>query len=126
MGYPPPGCGDGGDCLDTYAVKGKCYDKSEINYLLFGLLSRLCSYSTLKSNLMIAGHKVYVKTYFQLTGPEKLEWEYTKQVLGWFKVGRLYAGSFNDPPKEKEKHSSCGKCPENPSKFSEDLGTTWP
>ncbi len=49
---PPSGCGAGA-CDDTVMVRGKCYDKWKVNYMLFGRISSLCDFWRLTMALMI-------------------------------------------------------------------------
>ena len=125
---PPPGCGDGYPCEETYMVRGNCYNKWEINYVLFGEISTLCSFHRLKMSGMIAAHKILIKPLIQITGEERLEWEYTSQVRGWANIGRSFSGTLPEKlPKIKGKHNTCEKCPIiGSSVYSSKFSTTWP
>jgi RHS repeat-associated protein len=57
---PPVGCASG-DCKNTVAINGKCYSAWAVNYLLFGRISKLCSFSEAAMQSMVFGNKAVIK-----------------------------------------------------------------
>jgi len=113
------GCGQKGTCANTLMVHGNCYDVWEINYVLFGLISKLCEFTNNEMDNLIWAHKL-----------RKNPSQYTPQVIGWAKAGYTFNGNLAYPP-VKEIHSKCELCPtKNIYTIQNNLGTpfstTWP
>lgn len=122
----PDGCAEN-ECKDTFSVNGQCYNKWEINYILFGKISKLCDICRIQMEAMIAAHKIVVKPIIQTFSEEEYEWEYTHGVREWARIGRNMDGSLPQTlPNVDEKYSSCKSCDKKLEGWSNGFLTTWP
>ncbi len=122
----PHGCAQG-ECADTVSVHGQCYDKWEVNYILFGKISKLCDICRIQMEAMIAAHKIVMKTIIQTVTSEKYEWEYTHGVREWARIGRDMNEKLPQPiPDVDEKYRSCKPCDKKRGGYRNGFPTTWP
>ena len=122
----PDGCAEN-ECKDTFSVNGQCYNKWEINYILFGKISKLCHICRIQMEAMIAAHKIVAKPIIQTISEEEYEWEYTHGVREWARIGRNMDGSLPQTlPNVDEKYSSCKSCDKKLEGWSNGFLTTWP
>jgi RHS repeat-associated protein len=122
----PHGCAQG-ECADTVSVHGQCYDKWEVNYILFGKISKLCDICRIQMEAMIAAHKIVMKTIIQTVTSEKYEWEYTHGVREWARIGRDMNEKLPQPiPDVDEKYRSCKPCDKKLGGYRNGFSTTWP
>jgi RHS repeat-associated protein len=122
---PPAGCGEGA-CYDTVMVKGTCYDKWKVNYILFGRISKLCDFWRNKMEGLVAIQKLIRKPIID----GDWEYEYTGDVRGFMRIGYDWNGSLpSSLPGPTGGFSGCKPCDRIGSadlKFRTAFMTTWP
>ena len=112
------GCGDSGACKNTISVRGECYWKWDVNYILFGKISSLCAYWRVKMEALIFGHKTWSKWIVDD------KWEYTSLVRDWAAIGRSMKNG-RLPDKLPQSNYKCRKCKKYEPSFSEAFSNNW-
>jgi RHS repeat-associated protein len=122
---PPKGCGEG-KCSSTVMVNGKCYDKWNVNYLLFGYISKLCGFSRAKMETLVAGQKLIRKPLCD----GDWRYQYTGDVRGYMRIGFAWNGELPaELPGPTGGFSGCKACDKpgwNDPKYKGPFSTTWP
>ncbi|HRT59254.1 MAG TPA: RHS repeat-associated core domain-containing protein, partial [Candidatus Paceibacterota bacterium] len=122
---PPKGCGEG-RCSSTVMVNGKCYDKWNVNYLLFGYISKLCGFSRTKMEALVAGQKLIRKPVCD----GDWRYQYTGDVRGYMRIGFAWNGKLPaELPGPTGGFSGCKACDKpgwNDPKYKGPFSTTWP
>ena len=116
----PVGCAST-SCSDTVSVRGRCYDYWKVNYILFGYISQRCEFGRLKTEGLVAGQKLIRKPLVD----GDWEGEYTRDVVGFTRIGYRWTGLLpDDVPGPTGGFSHCEPCEASPR--TEALPTTWP
>ena len=119
-------CGSKGECKGSMMVKGRCYSKWTVNYILFGKISNLCKMWDLTMEALIFAHKTFVKPVEQRRAGKEVSYEYTEDVRGFARLGRSMGVRIDNVPVPTGKQKECQPCdtslPLPPAPF----GTTWP
>ena len=90
------GCGQGEKCQNTVSVNNTCYEIEGVNYVLWGMLSRICRSSLSFSEFAVAFHR-YTMWYSTL-GEDKVEMPKLPSRLTWTRMG--YRGVLEWQKKE--------------------------
>ena len=92
-----------GSCRRSVMVGGKCFTDAAVNYVLFGLLARMCGYSSLWTMALVAA-SMSVKIPFGIYTPaaalSALKWA----AAGW----AYYPTGSGEPPEERGQCPACG------------------
>ncbi|MDH4238973.1 MAG: hypothetical protein OEW48_05390, partial [Phycisphaerae bacterium] len=91
-----PCCATKPQCRGTVEVSGKCYHASEVNYLLWGVMNKLCGNWWTTTKLAIFAHKLKEHGHFPLPS-----------TIGWAKLGHKYGADWSSHPLPS---SSWGHC----------------
>jgi len=104
VGRMPVGCGVPDKCHYTVAINRRCYAGYAVNYVMWGMLNRLCGKSLAQANAVIAVWKF--GAYADYPTPETLAWA----SAGWWN------GPSIDTDKswlvgQPSEHEACTSCP---------------
>lgn len=111
-----------GDCMLTAAVDGKCYRTEEINYVMWGLMTRLCDKSPAWANIKARAYLLY---YYTLS-TKRPKWDRsypgeTANKIAWTDAG--YNGWPTSPVRKIEAPAPTrSEC--RPSRFAPYDGST--
>jgi len=112
------GCGDSGVCKYTISVRGQCYWKWDVNYILFGKISSLCAFWRSTMEVLIFGHKTKNKWILED------KWEYTSLVRDWAAIGWSMKNGHL-PDQLPQSNYKCQKCDKNEASFSKQFHISW-
>jgi RHS repeat-associated protein len=122
-----PNCGG---CKETVMVGGICYDKWEVNYLLFGVMSRLCNNTQLAMRNNIRDWKRFGKPFVALCNGEEITNELTPTVIefaeiGWREFPRepIFRSYLDHLPPSDNRLTECKDCG---VEIKGKLRTDWP
>lgn len=118
------------ECDETNMLGGKCYDRFEINYILFGMMGRLCDMSQTNYESLIAAWKKFGVPVRDVCNGERPRDELTETLLalalrGYMDFGpdpvfgEEYLVDLPDEPRFKK----CRDCGEE---WTQAMDADWP
>ena len=101
LGYPSVLSGSlpvAGNCRMTLAVDGKCYRNEEVNYIMWGAMTRLCGKSLAWSKLKIRAYLMYYYKYLARKGDSAFPGEADNKI-DWAEAGYYeWPRNYKTPP----------------------------
>ena len=120
---------DCGSCVQTYMVGGTCYDRWEINYLLFGVMNRLCGQTAATMNQYITAWKMFGVPIRDMCSGQRPRNQLTPTLFAWARIGYeefdptpIFRDYLRDLPAET-RFEGCKDCNQ---KWTNALQTEWP
>ncbi len=104
LGYPSVLSGSlplAGKCRMTLAVDGKCYRNEEVNYIMWGAMTRLCGKSLVWSKLKIRAYLMYYYKYLAHKGDSAFPGEADNKI-DWSEAGyHEWPHKYKTPPESR-------------------------